>query len=223
TSSDQRRPGARLSSNRLHVVTWALPSKIFFAYTVLHRESPVPPGLCRPRRSTYGPRTHIRAGLMYATKNDLPEAVRTKLIDLLNARLADAIDLQTQMKQAHWNVKGPSFIALHELFDKINEEVEDYVDDLAERAVQLGGIALGTARSVAQRSQQKEYPLNISSGRDHVEAVSNALATFGKGARAATDASDELRDNDTADIFTEVSRGVDKWLWFVEAHLQAER
>jgi starvation-inducible DNA-binding protein len=160
---------------------------------------------------------------MYATKNDLPEQTRSKLIDLLNARLADAIDLQTQMKQAHWNVKGPNFIALHELFDKINEEVEDYVDDLAERLVQLGGIALGTARSVAQRSQQKEYPLNIASGRDHADAVSSALATFGKAARVSIDASDELRDKDTADLFTEISRGIDKWLWFVEAHLQADR
>jgi starvation-inducible DNA-binding protein len=160
---------------------------------------------------------------MYATKNDLPEQTRTRVIELCNARLADAIDLQTQMKQAHWNVKGPSFISLHELFDKINEDVEDYVDLIAERVVQLGGVALGTARSVAQRSQQKEYPLNIANGRDHVEAVSMALATFGKAARAAIDATDEMRDKDTADIFTEVSRGVDKWLWFVEAHLQAER
>jgi starvation-inducible DNA-binding protein len=160
---------------------------------------------------------------MYTTKNDLAEATRTKIAQLLNARLADAIDLQTQMKQAHWNVKGPSFIALHELFDKINEDVEDYVDLIAERVVQLGEIALGTARSVAQRSQQKEYPLGIASGREHVEAVSSALATFGKAARGAIDASDELRDKDTADIFTEVSRGIDKWLWFVEAHLQADR
>jgi starvation-inducible DNA-binding protein len=160
---------------------------------------------------------------MYATKNDLSESIRAKMAQLLNARLADAIDLQTQMKQAHWNVKGPNFIALHELFDKINEDVEDYVDLIAERVVQLGDIALGTARSVAQRSQHKEYPLTISSGRDHVEAVASALSTFGKAARAAIDASDELRDKDTADIFTEVSRGIDKWLWFVEAHLQAER
>jgi starvation-inducible DNA-binding protein len=160
---------------------------------------------------------------MYPTRNDLSESIRTKMVQLLNARLADAIDLQTQMKQAHWNVKGPNFIALHELFDKINEDVEDYVDLIAERVVQLGEIAHGTARTVAQRSQQKEYPLNIASGRDHVEAVSSALATFGKAARAAIDSSDELRDKDTADIFTEVSRGIDKWLWFVEAHLQAER
>jgi starvation-inducible DNA-binding protein len=160
---------------------------------------------------------------MYTTKNDLPEKTRTQLVELLNARLADAIDLQTQMKQAHWNVKGPNFIALHELFDKINEDVEDYVDLIAERAVQLGGVALGTARSIVQRSQLKEYPLGIGNGRDHVEAVASALATFGKAVRQAIDASDGLHDKDAADIFTEVSRGVDKWLWFVEAHLQAER
>jgi starvation-inducible DNA-binding protein len=160
---------------------------------------------------------------MHATRNDLSESTRTAVGGLLNARLADAIDLQTQMKQAHWNVKGPNFIGLHELFDKINEDVEDYVDLIAERVVQLGGVALGTARSVAQRSQQKDYPLDISDGRDHVEAVSVALAAFGKAVRAAIDTSEGLRDKDTADLFTEVSRGVDKRLWFVEAHLQAER
>src|SRR5689334_18673029 len=95
---------------------------------------------------------------MYPTRNDLPEAARTKLVDLLNARLADAVDLQTQCKQAHWNVKGPSFIALHELFDKVNGEVEDYVDLIAERAVQLGGTAKGTARQAALRSSLPEYP-----------------------------------------------------------------
>jgi len=160
---------------------------------------------------------------MHMTRNDLPETIRSRIADLLNARLADAIDLQSQMKQAHWNVKGPNFIALHELFDKINESVEDYVDDLAERLVALGGVAVGTVRQVAERSQQKEYPLTITSGREHVEAVASALATFGKATRAAIDASDELRDRDTADLFTEISRGVDKWLWFVEAHVQAEK
>src|SRR5690348_17998630 len=117
---------------------------------------------------------------MHTTKNDLPEQVRSKVIELLNARLADAIDLQTQMKQAHWNVKGPSFIALHELFDKINEEVEDYVDDLAERLVQLGGTAHGTVRLAAKATTLPEYPSGITSGRDHVAAVSTALAHFGK-------------------------------------------
>jgi starvation-inducible DNA-binding protein len=160
---------------------------------------------------------------MFKIKNDLPEASRSKVIDLLNARLADCIDLQTQCKQAHWNVKGPHFIGLHKLFDEVNEGVEEYIDELAERAVQLGGVAEGTARTVAKRSTLSEYPANIADGRSHVDALSTALATFGKEVRKAIDAADELRDKDTADLFTEVSRGIDKWTWFVEAHLQAER
>src|SRR5690242_9214698 len=160
---------------------------------------------------------------MFKTKNDLPEAVRVKVVELLNARLADCIDLQTQTKQAHWNVKGPHFIALHEQFDKINEEVEDYVDEIAERAVQLGGAAEGTARMAAKRSSLAEYPAHAVDGRSHVEALSSALAAFGKAARKAIADADDLGDLDTADVFTEVSRGIDKWLWFVEAHLHAER
>jgi starvation-inducible DNA-binding protein len=160
---------------------------------------------------------------MYKTKNDLPESARTQLVDLCNARLADAIDLQTQCKQAHWNVKGPNFIALHELFDKVNEDVEEYVDLIAERAVQLGGIAEGTARSVAKRSTLSEYPGKSGAGHDHVEALSSALASFGKLVRQAIDKADSLKDADTTDMFTEISRGTDKWLWFVEAHLQSER
>jgi starvation-inducible DNA-binding protein len=160
---------------------------------------------------------------MFKTKNDLPEAARKQAIELLNARLADCKDLQTQTKQAHWNVKGPNFIALHELFDKINEDVDEYVDEIAERAVQLGGVAEGTARMVAKRSSLPEYPANTVEGRAHVEALSSVLAAFGKVARKAIDQSNELGDLDTADLFTEVSRGIDKWLWFVEAHLQAER
>jgi len=160
---------------------------------------------------------------MFKTKNDVPEATRVKVVELLNARLADCIDLQTQTKQAHWNVKGPNFIALHELFDQINEAVEDHVDDIAERAVQLGGIAEGTARMVARRSSLAEYPAMAVDGRSHVEALSSALAAFGAAARKGIDQANELGDLDTADLFTEVSRGIDKWLWFVEAHLQAER
>jgi starvation-inducible DNA-binding protein len=159
---------------------------------------------------------------MYPTKNDLPEGTRRQVIDLCNARLADAIDLQTQTKQAHWNVKGPDFIALHKLFDEVNDDVEEYVDLLAERAVQLGGIADGTARSVAKRSTLPEYPLKGGTGRQHVEALSTALASFGKAVRAAIAESDRLDDADTNDIFVEISRGVDKWLWMVEAHLQTE-
>jgi starvation-inducible DNA-binding protein len=160
---------------------------------------------------------------MFKTKNDIPETTRVKVVELLNARLADCIDLQTQTKQAHWNVKGPTFIALHELFDKVNEDVEDYVDDIAERAVQLGGVAEGTARMAAKRSSLAEYPAKAVDGHSHVEALSSALAAFGTAARKAIVQANELGDLDTADLFTEVSRGIDKWLWFVEAHLQAER
>src|SRR6266478_7844245 len=133
---------------------------------------------------------------MFKTKNDLSEATRVKAVELLIARLADCIDLQTQTKHAHWNVKGPNFIALHELFDKINEEVEDYVDDIAERAVQLGGVAEGTARMVAKRTSLKEYPESAKDGHAHVEALSSALAAFGKSARKAIDQSGDLKDMD---------------------------
>jgi len=160
---------------------------------------------------------------MFNTKNSLSEEIRAKAIELLNARLADCIDLQTQCKQAHWNVKGPNFIALHELFDKVNEDVEDYVDDIAERAVQLGGVAEGTARMAAKRSSLAEYPAKAADDRSHVEALSSALAVFGAAARKAIGEANDLGDLDTADLCTEVSRGTDKWLWFVEAHLQAER
>jgi len=159
---------------------------------------------------------------MYPTKNDLPETTRRQMIDLCNARLADAIDLQTQTKQAHWNVKGPHFIALHELFDKVNEDVEDYVDLIAERAIQLGGGVEGTARSVAKRSTLPEYPVKAGSGRQHVDALSSVLAAFGKLMRGAIEESQRVNDQDTNDIFIEISRGVDKWLWMVEAHLQSE-
>lgn len=159
---------------------------------------------------------------MFETKNDLPATVREKAVELLNARLADGIDLQTQAKQAHWNVKGPDFIALHKLFDEVNDAVGEYVDEIAERAVQLGGVAFGTARMVAQRSSLKEYIATAVDGREHVEALSSALASFGKAARKAIDEANGLGDLDTADIFTEVSRGIDRWLWFVEAHHQVK-
>ncbi len=160
---------------------------------------------------------------MYETENDIPKAARSELNALINQRLADVIDLQMQLKQAHWNIKGPHFIGLHELFDKIAEDVETYVDEIAERAVQLGGIAQGTVRTAASRSRLEEYPLDIADGATHVEAVAKALSTFGREARVSIEEADALDDADTADLFTEVSRRIDKWLWFVEAHSQASK
>jgi starvation-inducible DNA-binding protein len=163
------------------------------------------------------------ASKMYETENDIPQSSRSQLIVLLNQRLADAVDLQTQIKQAHWNVKGPHFIGLHELFDEIDEAVESYVDLIAERVVQLGGVAEGTVRLAAERSRLEEYPHTISDGMAHVEAVARALSTFGREARVTIDETNAFGDADTADIFTEISRGIDKWLWFVEAHSQAAK
>ena len=160
---------------------------------------------------------------MYRTKNGLSEKVRTQVAGLLQERLADAVDLVTHAKQAHWNVKGPDFIALHELFDKVYEHAGEYTDLLAERIVQLGGIAEGTVRVVGKRSQLPEYPLTIAAGKEHVESLSRSLAYFGSVVRQAIDRADEMGDKDSADIFTEISRAVDKDLWFVEAQAQSER
>src|SRR5881296_2927989 len=155
---------------------------------------------------------------MYETENDISQNRRVEISALLNQRLADAVDLQTQMKQAHWNVKGPHFIGLHELFDKVAEELEEFTDDMAERAVELGGVALGTIQVVSKRSRLSAYPLNLTAGHEHVAASSGALAKFGTTTREAIDTAAKAGDADTADLFTEVSRGVDKLLWMVEAH-----
>ena len=157
---------------------------------------------------------------MHSTKNDLSHKTRAKVIALLGDRLADATDLMLQTKQAHWNVKGPTFIALHELFDKINGASQEWVDLIAERIVQFGGTAEGTVQATVTRTSLDPYPLSIASGKDHVEALSSALAAFGKKIRSAIDKADKAGDAGTADIFTEISRDVDKYLWFVEAHGQ---
>jgi starvation-inducible DNA-binding protein len=157
---------------------------------------------------------------MHKTKIDITKANREKLIELLNARLSDAIDLKQQAKQAHWNVKGMNFIALHELFDQVATAIDLHVDTIAERVTTLGGTALGTVRVASSKSTLSEYPLEITDGGSHVEALSTALAAFGKIVRKNIDVSAALEDADTADLFTEVSRDIDKWLWFVEAHQQ---
>ena len=157
---------------------------------------------------------------LHPTKNDLPGKTRGELVDLLNARLADAIDLMMQAKQAHWNVKGPGFIALHELFDEVYEGAADHVDLLAERAVQLGGTALGTVRLAAGSSSLDEDPANVTDGARHVDLLARAMARFGEAVRGDIERAQALGDSGTADLFTEISRGNDKYLWFVEAHQQ---
>ena len=161
---------------------------------------------------------------MYPTKNDLPEKKREGLSELMNLHLAACLDVMLQSKQAHWNVKGPNFIALHELFDKINEDFEEYTDLLAERIVQLGGVAEGTAVVVAKRTPLKQYPLFLADGHEHVDYLSTSVAAFGKTVREAIKTTgEEFGDADAADIYTEISRGVDKWLWMLESHLIAKK
>ena len=157
---------------------------------------------------------------MYDTKIDIKKDTRETIIEMLNARLADSIDLKSQAKQGHWNLKGMNFIALHKLFDQVATDIEDYSDMIAERVTILGGTAEGTVRVSAEKSSLSQYPMEITDGRDHVEALSSALAKFAKETRANIDDSDEAGDAVTADLFTEVARGTDKLLWFVEAHIQ---
>jgi starvation-inducible DNA-binding protein len=158
---------------------------------------------------------------LYMTKHDLPEATRLEVTQLLGHRLTDAIDLQTHCKQAHWNVKGPLFMSLHLLFDQVNEAVEGYVDTIAERIVQLGGVAEGTARAVAARSTLIDYPLALGSGSEHIAALSDSLAAFGRTVRVGIEEMNDLTDAVSADILTGIARGIDQWLWFVEAHQQS--
>jgi starvation-inducible DNA-binding protein len=160
---------------------------------------------------------------MYKTKIDISQKVRIQMQSILQDRLSDSIDLTIQAKQAHWNVKGPNFIALHELFDKIAAECQNYADLIAERMVQLGGKADGTINKTAKDSSLPKYPTEISTGKEHIIFFSHALATYGELIRKAIGQANELNDAGTADIFTEISRGVDKNLWFVEAHIQAEK
>jgi starvation-inducible DNA-binding protein len=157
----------------------------------------------------------------FATRIDIDEGARDGLVQLLNARLADTFDLYSQLKQAHWNVKGSDFIQLHELYDSVAEPVIEYVDMIAERATALGGLALGTARLAAAASTLDEYPIDAVAGADTIGVVADRLAAYGASVRAAIDAAVELGDQDTADLFTEISRAIDKQLWFVEAHQQA--
>ncbi len=157
---------------------------------------------------------------MYKIVGDLPENARIEVAAILQNRLADSIDLMIQARHAHWNVKGSGFIALHELFDKLSEDLERYVELIAERIAQLGGIAEGTIRLAAEKSSLPEYPLTIA-GEERVADLSRAIATFGNLIRKTIDQAGELKDADTVDICTEISRGADKYLWFVEAHAQA--
>jgi starvation-inducible DNA-binding protein len=155
------------------------------------------------------------------TRNTLDSNVRSASAALLNARLADAIDLALAAKQAHWNVRGAQFIAVHEMLDTLRTALDGHVDTMAERVTALGGEALGTTQATAMATTLPPYPTGIHAIEDHLAALADRLAAFGGAVRGNIDEADEAGDADTADIFTGVSRDIDKWLWFVESHLPA--
>lgn len=157
---------------------------------------------------------------LHATGIDLKSNTKTTAIEILNARLADGIDLALLTKQAHWNIKGPQFIALHEMIDGFRTEIDNHVDTMAERVVQLGGTALGTTQTTAAASALPPYPTDIYASEDHLKALAERYAKAGNLVRTAIDETGEAGDADTADIFTAYSRALDKALWFIEAHLK---
>jgi len=155
---------------------------------------------------------------MHATRNTLSENARTMSVELLNKHLAASIDLEGQVKQAHWNVRGPNFIALHKLFDTVAAAVSTYSDQIAERTGGLGGTAEGTVQVAAAHSFLVPYDLGVDDGTRHVFAVAGSLAAFGESSRAAISVASAQGDLETADLFTEVARGIDQQLWLVESH-----
>jgi starvation-inducible DNA-binding protein len=157
---------------------------------------------------------------MYRIANTLPEQIRFEIRRFTQSSPRCCIDLHAQVKQAHWNVRGPTFIAIHELFDKVADAVEEYSDKIAERAGTLGGTAEGTVQTATERSFLEPYQLGVADAEAHIATVTAALASFGESVRNAIGESDEFGDLDTADVFTEVSRGIDQQLWLVESHRQ---
>lgn len=156
----------------------------------------------------------------FKTTNNLKFEAKSESIAVLNARVADSIDLALITKQAHWNIKGPQFIALHEMLDGFRTEIDGHVDTMAERVVQLGSIAMGTIQVVAKESQLVAYPTSIRSERDHLKELIARYSQVANSVRAAIEETDEAGDKDTADILTGFSRALDKALWFLEAHTQ---
>jgi starvation-inducible DNA-binding protein len=145
---------------------------------------------------------------------------KSTVIDILNARLADAIDLSLIVKQAHWNLKGIQFIAVHEMLDLFRTAIDEHVDIIAERVAQLDGIALGTSQVVASGTKLAPYPTEIRKVPDHLAALAERFAALANQVREDIDATDDSGDADAADILTAFSRELDKDLWFIKSHLE---
>ena len=159
---------------------------------------------------------------LHKTRNDLKSNTKATVGALLNERLADAIDIALMTKQAHWNLRGRQFIAVHEMLDGLRTEVDGHIDTMAERIVQLGGVALGTTQVIAQGTKLKAYPIDLVRVERHLEALAERYGDLANSTRAAIEAAEDAGDADTADILTAFSRSLDKALWFLEAHEETE-
>jgi starvation-inducible DNA-binding protein len=169
-----------------------------------------------------GQKMATKEKMMFNTHIDIDKDSRTQLVDLLNAQLADTFDMFSISKQAHWNVKGPQFFSLHELFDLIAEGLTAHVDTIAERITALGGVAFGTVRMAAASTRLDAYPTDVFDSMDTVEVMVTRMSQLAASTREAAEKAEKLEDMDTNDVMIEVSRDLDKWLWFLEAHLQGK-
>ena len=157
------------------------------------------------------------------TRNDVPSNAKQVSIETLQSCLNDTVDLYNGTRQAHWNVKGPHFGELHKLFEQFYTDLAEAGDELAERVVQLGGTAMGTTQTIAGGTRLPPYPTDLYAGLDHVAALADRYALVGKALRAGINSTDEAGDADTADLLTQLSRGADKMLWMLEAHLPQDK
>ncbi len=173
--------------------------------------------------ATEGNGTSVKnlTGTLHETSVEMAQEVRVQMISLCNQQLANTSDLYSQTKQAHWNVKGMQFEQLHVLFDKMADNIQPYIDMIAERATALGGTALGTVRMAANTSELPEFPADVFDGETMLKVVVERWAQYANSIRAAATQADKAGDLETSDLFIEVGRVADKMLWFAEAHLQA--
>ena len=157
---------------------------------------------------------------MFKSPSPLSEDARLKIVDLLNARLADGLDLHSQIKVAHWNVKGPQFAALHPLFESFAVALAAFNDEVAERAVTLGGRAYGTARLVAKSSRLPEYPQETTRDLEHVRLLAERFDRYLEGVRETRGVAEKLGDPDGVDLFTRIVTVFEKNAWFLRASLE---
>lgn len=151
------------------------------------------------------------------SRNDLNDNAKKTSVEVLGGVLADSIDLYNMTRHAHWNVKGPQFLSLHELFEQFYTQLATDIDDVAERLVTLGGTAMGVSQAIPGTTRLPPYPAEIRQGQEHLVQLLQRYGRVAKALREGIDATDEAGDADTADLLTGLSRNIDKAVWMMEA------